>query len=91
MELTVSPDYELILGKLSLDLNFAMEFFENTVEVMKNFKLNDHEKNQLMTLDKSRFEYYMENVIMKSCDCDSCCNGGEGSGNCSECYSSCCQ
>jgi len=91
MNTTISADYSLILGKLSLDVSFAQKFFENFMEAVAGYDLTEHELDQLRSLDKDKFQYYMENILMKSCDCDSCCNGGEGSGNCSECFSSCCQ
>lgn len=38
-----------------------------------------------------KFQAYRKAIDLKTCDCDSCCNGGEAKGNCSECFASCCQ
>lgn len=91
MELTMSRDYRLVLGKLSLDLDFAEKFFTSPKEVLANFSLSNKEISKLLTLNKNRFEKYKEANALRACDCDSCCNGGEGKGNCSECFTSCCQ
>lgn len=86
----MSRDYRLILGKISMDLSFAESFFENAEETISKFTLNELEKSKLLSLDKKRFTAYREN-IKRSGDCDSCCNGGEPGGGCSECSASCCQ
>lgn len=90
MEVTMSKDFRLILGKLSMDIGFANVFFSAKADIINSYKLTSIEKNKLLELKKERFEAYKENVL-QSCDCDSCCNGGQGKGECTECFCSCCQ
>lgn len=91
METVMSKDYRFLLGKISMDLSFAKKFFESTETILKNYSLSIEEKLKLKSLSAKRFNSYVKAIELKACDCDSCCNGGEGKGNCSECFASCCQ
>lgn len=91
MEATMSHDYRLLLGKISMDLSFAEKFFSSPDEVLKKFSLSEAEQTSLRGLSVERFNAYRKALILRACDCDSCCNGGEPKGNCSECFASCCQ
>jgi len=91
MENVLSRDYRLLLGKISLDLSFAEKFFTSMDEVLSNYSITAEEKTKLKGLSLERFEAYKKAIDLRSCDCDSCCNGGEGRGECSECFASCCQ
>lgn len=87
----MSHDYRFLLGKISMDLSFAEKFFESMDSVLANYSLTSEETANLKALSFERFQAYKKAIILKSCDCDSCCNGGEGKGQCSECYACCCQ
>jgi|GEM_PF-2376402 len=91
MENVLSRDYRLLLGKISLDLSFAEKFFASMDEVLSHYSITPEEKAKLKGLSLKRFEAYKKAIDLRSCDCDSCCNGGEGKGSCSECFASCCQ
>lgn len=87
----MSHDYRLLLGKISMDFSFAKRFFNSMEETLQGYSITDVEKANLLTLSAKRFEEYKKTIVLRSCDCDSCCNGGEAKGSCSECFSSCCQ
>lgn len=91
MEAVMSRDYRYLLGKISMDMSFAEKFFAAKDEVLASFSLSQDELTKLKNLSFERFDAYRKAIVLKSCDCDSCCNGGEGKGNCSECFASCCQ
>lgn len=91
MEMTMSRDYRYLMGKISMDFAFAEKFFTAKKNIIAKYNLTQNEINKLFSLSKERFEGYKKAINLKMCDCDSCCNGGEGKGNCSECFSSCCQ
>ena len=91
MEAIMSRDYRFLLGKISMDLSFAEKFFAAADSVLANYTLTTEEKTKLKGLSVERFEAYRKTIALKSCDCDSCCNGGEAKGNCTECYACCCQ
>lgn len=91
MDIVMSRDYRLLMGKISMDLSFAENFFAKTDSVLANYTLTSEEKAKLMGLSAERFKAYRKAIFLNSCDCDSCCNGGEAKGNCSECFASCCQ
>ncbi len=91
MEVSMSRDYRFLMGKISMDLSFAEKFFEATESVLANYNLTAEEKAKLKGLSAEKFEAYRKAIVLKACDCDSCCNGGEAKGNCSECFASCCQ
>ena len=87
----MSYDYRFLLGKISMDFQFAKEFFTNMDTILKNYNISDSEKLKLKSLSADRFETYRKSIESRLCDCDSCCNGGEGKGTCSECFCCCCQ
>lgn len=91
MDAIMSRDYRFLMGKISMDLSFAEKFFEEKDSVLANYSLSSEEKDNLKSLSLKRFQAYKQAIILKTCDCDSCCNGGEGKGNCGECFVSCCQ
>ena len=87
----MSNDYRFIMGKLSMDFSFAEKFFESAESVLANFNITSAEREKLLGIKPARFEAYRKVVALRSGDCDSCCNGGDPSGSCSECSASCCQ
>lgn len=91
MDAVMSRDYRLLMGKISMDLSFAEKFFNSAEDVLKDYSITATEKSKLLGLSSERFQSYKKAIVLKSCDCDSCCNGGEPKGNCSECFASCCQ
>lgn len=91
MDAIMSRDYRFLMGKISMDLSFAEKFFEATDSVLANYSLSPEERAKLKGLSLERFQAYKQAIVLKTCDCDSCCNGGEGKENCSECFVSCCQ
>lgn len=91
METIMSRDYRFLMGKISMDLSFAEKFFAAADSVLKKYSLTSDEIAKLKSLSIERFDAYRRAIVLKSCDCDSCCNGGEANGNCSECFASCCQ
>lgn len=91
MVAVISRDYRFLMGKISMDLSFAEKFFSAADAVMANYSLTSEERENLKNLSFERFQEYKKSIILKTCDCDSCCNGGEGKGNCCECFVSCCQ
>lgn len=91
MDAIMSRDYRLLMGKISMDLSFAEKFFESAESVLAGYSITEEEKSKLMGLSAERFNAYRKAIDLKTCDCDSCCNGGEAKGNCSECFASCCQ
>lgn len=91
MEIVMSRDYRFLLGKISMDLSFAEKFFASPDSVLAKYSLTKDEIKKLKGLSVERFEAYKKSLALKSSDCDSCCNGGGGKGDCSECFASCCQ
>lgn len=91
MVAVMSHDYRLLMGKISMDLPFAEKFFANMDSVLSNYSLTKEERSKLKGLSAERFQAYRKAIELKTCDCDSCCNGGEAKGNCSECFANCCQ
>lgn len=91
MDSVMSRDYRLLMGKISMDLSFAEKFFAAADSVLENYSLTSEEREKLKSLSVERFKAYRKAIALKSCDCDSCCNGGEAKGNCSECFACCCQ
>lgn len=87
----MSHDYRFLVGKISMNLPFAEKFFAAPDSVLAEYNLTSSEILKLKGLSAERFRTYMDAIILRSCDCDSCCNGGEGKGNCSECFANCCQ
>lgn len=90
MENIMSHDYRMLMGKISMDLTFAEKFFAATESVLDEYSLTKDEREKLLSLSAERFNTYRKAIDLKTCDCDSCCSGGEGKGNCSECFASCC-
>jgi hypothetical protein len=84
-------DFKKIIGKLCLDISYAIKFFENRELALAGCNLTLEERKILQDLNRSKLDKFLEQNVKMSCDCDSCCNGGEGSGNCSECSTNCCQ
>lgn len=91
MEAVMSRDYRFLMGKISMDLSFAERFFEAVDAVLDNYSLTADERTKLKGLSFEKFKAYKKAVDARTCDCDSCCNGGGAKGNCSECGTSCCQ
>ena len=91
MEAVMSHDYRYLLGRISMDLPFAESFFAAKDKILGNYTLSQEESTKLMSLSSARFDSYRKSIVIGFCDCDSCCNGGEGKGNCSECFACCCQ
>ena len=89
--MTMSRDYRYLMGRISMDFSFAEKFFDAKEDIIKKYNLTHKEIDKLLSLSKERFEGYKKTISLKMCDCDSCCNGGEGKGNCSECFANCCQ
>ena len=91
MDTVMSHDYRLLMGKISMDLSFAEKFFNSAETVLADYSITADEKLKLLGLSAEKFQAYRKAIDLKTCDCDSCCNGGEAKGNCSECFASCCQ
>ena len=91
MDTVMSHDYRLLMGKISMDLSFAEKFFNSAETVLADYSITADEKLKLLGLSAEKFQAYRKAIDLKTCDCDSCCNGGGSKGNCSECFASCCQ
>jgi|Wag4MinimDraft_7_1082656.scaffolds.fasta_scaffold04308_1 hypothetical protein len=91
MATTAFSDYDLLLGKLSLDIDFAKKFISKPKAILSKYSLTNEEKRKLMNLDFKKFENAINHTQVSSSDCDSCCNGGQPDGGCSECFAACCQ
>lgn len=91
MDAVMSRDYRLLMGKISMVFSFAEKFFNSAESVLKDYSITAEEKSKLLSLSAERFQAYKKAINLKTCDCDSCCNGGGAKGNCSECTSCCCQ
>ncbi|MCK8824025.1 hypothetical protein [Fuchsiella alkaliacetigena] len=91
MAVATFSDYDLLLGKLSLDMEFAKEFIADPKAILAKYSLAPEEESKLMNLDFERFENAINHTQVNSSDCDSCCNGGQPDGDCSECFAACCQ
>ncbi|MCF8001620.1 MAG: hypothetical protein K9K76_07190 [Halanaerobiales bacterium] len=91
MAATTFNDYDLILGKLSLDIEFAKKFVSNPKSVLSKYSLTDKEEKKLLGLNFEKLKIAINHIKVSSSDCDSCCNGGQPDGGCSECFAACCQ
>ena len=77
MDAVMSHDYRLLMGKISMDLSFAEKFFNSAETVLADYSITADEKSKLLGLSAERFQAYRKAIDLKTCDCDSCCNGGE--------------
>lgn len=83
MNKTISKDYCVFLASLSMNQNFAEEFFANPEDVLNGFNLSELEKENLLNISKAQYDNYRATQC-RSKDCDSCCNGS------SNCFAACC-
>ncbi len=84
MNAVISKDYYLILASLSMNQQFADDFFANPEEFLSAYELSEQEKETLLNLSQERYAIYKE-TQNRTKDCDSCCNGS------SMCFAACCQ